>query len=254
LNRLILADVDGVILRHGTEEPSPRVIEAAGYALSEGNMIVPVSSRTAKLMGTVAARLGLRHAGVLDGGATMFDFARNERDAGLSRWLGPEDTDMVVGLIGPHCQEIYYGEDSLAYKAGALIIESSPSVFAVYPNTASDAISNVLSSIDGISSHANRYENSTTSSCVQIVRQGVGKGSGIRWLLADPRYSGIDPHDIMIIGDGEPDIDSFKAAPEEAWRVAMGNADAGLRLIADHIAPHVDDDGFAVALEEFVLR
>ena len=35
--------------------------------------------------------------------------------------------------------------------------------------------------------------------------------------------------------------------------IAMGNAPGALRAIAHHVAPTVDDDGLAAAIEEFVL-
>ena len=55
----------------------------------------------------------------------------------------------------------------------------------------------------------------------------------------------------MAIGDQDNDIDMI------AWAgvgVAMGNASPGARDAADQIAPPVDEDGAAWAIEQFVLN
>ncbi len=256
--RLVLADVDGTILRHSADDDqaSPRVVKAVKRFLSEGdgNMLVPATSRTAKLMGKVAAQLKLRHLGILDGGATIFDLGQRTMDTRLSRWLDAAKTTEVLGAIAAQCTEVYYGPESLRYKGTKKIEQASPSVFAVHANTEADSILRALAGVTGISIHSNPYEGSTTHSCVQVVSAGVSKHSGVSLLLADPRYAAVAPENIMVIGDGDPDADLLRSVPEGAWRVAMGNSNDYLRQFADDVVPHVDQDGFAEALEQFMSR
>lgn len=60
----------------------------------------------------------------------------------------------------------------------------------------------------------------------------------------------VDIDEVMVVGDGENDLPLFELA---GWKVAMGNAAEELKAQADWIAPHVDQNGLAVAIKKFVL-
>lgn len=252
MNKLVFADVDGTILRHGTEDASPRVRRAIWQLLAEGNKLVPVTSRTSRMMAGLAMQLGLQDLGILDGGATVFDFATNTRDQALSRWLSPAKTQEIIEALHPHCDEIYYGEQSLRYKQRKTASEDSPSVFAIYPITASLAVSRLITAMPDVSHHINAYEGRASHRCVQIVRGGVSKYSGVKILLEDPRYSHVAPQNIVAIGDGAPDKDLMLAIPKDARRIAMSDAPE-LRGVTNTVVPPAGEDGFAQAMEKFVL-
>jgi len=254
VGKLVLADVDGVILRHGQERASPWVERSVVRMFEQDSVLTLVTSRTPKMLGQLAMQLGLRHKAVLDGGATLFDFQVWFRDSEQSRWLGPEKTEQVMGAIERYCDKIYYGEDSLLYEpGGGQVIESSPSVFAVHHNAATQHVFRALSEVAGISTHPNRYENTTTHSCVQIVCEGVSKASGARLLLGQPEYAAFRPEDIVIIGDGDPDKDMMLTAPKGTHLVAVGN-NPKLLEVATLVVRPAEEDGFAMAMEELVLR
>lgn len=253
MGKLVLADVDGTILKHGARTATPRVARVVAQMFEQGNVLVPVTSNTAKGMGRLAAQLGLKHLGVLDGGATIFNFETGARDNTLSRWLSREKTDEVNRAIGSYCDEIYYGEASTLYVPGARAEDSSPSSFAIYPNTAGESVARALAGIAGISTHPNRYDNTDTHSCVQVVSEGVSKQSGAQLLLADPRYAHFAPEDIVAIGDGDPDKDLMLATPEGACRIAVGNNPVLLQ-VANAVVPPANEEGFAIAMEQFVLQ
>jgi Cof subfamily protein (haloacid dehalogenase superfamily) len=76
---------------------------------------------------------------------------------------------------------------------------------------------------------------------------GLNKGTGLAW-LAD--YMRVPREAVMAVGDNDND------APMLAWAgvgVAVANASPAARAAADWIAPAVDDDGAAVALERYAL-
>lgn len=77
---------------------------------------------------------------------------------------------------------------------------------------------------------------------------GVNKGEGLRQLCA---LLQIDPARVLAIGDNDNDIPLLQAA---GVGVAMGNGSPGLKAIADWIAPSIEADGAAVALEKLVLE
>ncbi|MFN3333312.1 MAG: HAD family hydrolase, partial [Caldilinea sp.] len=76
---------------------------------------------------------------------------------------------------------------------------------------------------------------------------GVDKGSGLRRLC---NLLGVDIRRVMAIGDSDNDIPMLEAA---GFAVAMGNAGEHVKAIADWVAPTIDEDGAAVALQRWIL-
>ncbi len=76
---------------------------------------------------------------------------------------------------------------------------------------------------------------------------GANKGSALAWLA---ERLGVARQETMAIGDSGNDREMI------AWAglgVAMGNASAEVKAVADHVAPGIDDDGVARAIERFCL-
>jgi hydroxymethylpyrimidine pyrophosphatase-like HAD family hydrolase len=268
MRELLIADVDGTIVRNDILEdhpeydmPSPRAIEAVRRMHEEERLLSPATSRTPRMMGQVASALNLYEIGVLNGGATIFDFGSGERVHGLSRELSSAQVTRIVRAIGGYCTQIFYREElgprtPDTINLGEISPEGAASVFAIYLNAYAAAIDDELANIDGLSFHPNRYENTTTHSCVQVVREGVGKKSGVELLRHSegyiPYYSQLRDDDIAIIGDGWNDIELFQAIPG-ALKIAMGNADKSLKEHADVIVPPAHEDGFAYAIENYIM-
>jgi hydroxymethylpyrimidine pyrophosphatase-like HAD family hydrolase len=82
---------------------------------------------------------------------------------------------------------------------------------------------------------------------VEVTAAGVDKGEGVRHLLA---HLGIDPARVLAIGDNENDIPVLKVV---GMPIAMGNATASVKAVAQWIAPTLAEDGAAVAMQRFVL-
>ena len=77
---------------------------------------------------------------------------------------------------------------------------------------------------------------------------GVSKGDALQRLAA---YLEIPQPRVMVIGDQDNDADMI------AWAglgVAMGNGSPEVKAIADWVAPSLEEDGAAVAIERFVLE
>lgn len=82
---------------------------------------------------------------------------------------------------------------------------------------------------------------------VEALPAGVHKGHGLAWLAA---HLGFSQKEVLAIGDSDAD------APMLEWAgigVAMGNGSPGAKAAADWIAPSLEQDGAAAALERFVL-
>ncbi len=82
---------------------------------------------------------------------------------------------------------------------------------------------------------------------IEVVPSGANKGAGLDWLSAHlhiPRTA------VMAVGDHENDLEMVRWA---GVGVAMGNAIPAVRAAADWVAPPLEADGAAAALERFVL-
>ena len=75
----------------------------------------------------------------------------------------------------------------------------------------------------------------------------ANKGHGLLFLS---ERLGINPDRVLAIGDNENDIPMLRAA---GLAVCMGQATAVVQAEADWVAPTLEEDGAAVALERFVL-
>jgi hydroxymethylpyrimidine pyrophosphatase-like HAD family hydrolase len=61
---------------------------------------------------------------------------------------------------------------------------------------------------------------------------------------------GLQPNNVMTIGDNFNDLEMLEYA---GIGVAMGNAPSQVQAIANWIAPSVEQDGAAVAIEKLLL-
>lgn len=82
---------------------------------------------------------------------------------------------------------------------------------------------------------------------LEILPFGASKGRGLHQ-MAD--HMGISTGRVLAIGDGENDIELFRAA---GISCAMSNASDHVKSFADHVVASNDEDGVVDALERFVL-
>lgn len=81
---------------------------------------------------------------------------------------------------------------------------------------------------------------------VDVMNRGVSKGWAIRRLA---KMTGIDPDNIMVIGDGENDIEMVK---EVGMGIAVGNAKKRLKDNADYICKEENTKGVIEAVKLFM--
>ena len=83
---------------------------------------------------------------------------------------------------------------------------------------------------------------------LELLPLGASKGAGVEWLL---NRLGVEPSRVMAIGDGENDVEMLQLC---GLGVAVGNAGAAARSVADVVVGSNDEDGVAEAIEQFVLQ
>ena len=81
---------------------------------------------------------------------------------------------------------------------------------------------------------------------VELTPPGIHKGRGVALLCA---RLGVDRRDVVAVGDGLNDHEMLTWA---GHGVAMGNADAATKRLADEVTAGNDDDGVAMIVERLI--
>lgn len=95
---------------------------------------------------------------------------------------------------------------------------------------------------------AELYLTTSVATFFEATNACVNKGTAVRYLAEE--LLGLQSHNVMTIGDNFNDLEMLEYA---GIGVAMGNAPAGVQAIAQWIAPTVEQDGAATAIEKFLL-
>ncbi|GMH43516.1 hypothetical protein BSKO_11438 [Bryopsis sp. KO-2023] len=82
---------------------------------------------------------------------------------------------------------------------------------------------------------------------LEVLPPGASKGSTLELVL---EKLGVDAENMMAMGDGENDLQMLNLA---GVAIAMGNAGANVKSVADFVVSTNDDDGVAEAIERFAL-
>ena len=243
--RALVVDLDGTLI-----DRSEKISGRVKGAVQQVSKKIPVSIATGREMSHVidyARQLGLDTPQICDGGATVLD-----PSTGKATWcnpLEPVDAERIVRLL---------------HETGTPFI-------ATFPGGSTAEIGGVthwnlirVSALDiseqAAGSLADRFQNDAETQAVKVylpyndlwavdfTRRGVDKAAATA-LLAD--MIGVDLGQIAAAGDSYNDLPLLQAC---GLAIAMGDAPEELKAIAHYIAPSAEEDGLAVAIEEFILR
>ncbi|MEV0294120.1 HAD hydrolase family protein [Nocardia sp. NPDC050710] len=255
--RLIALDVDGTLLETGSPV-SERVAEAVRRAVAAGAHVVVTTGRTLLTTRPVLRELGLVEGHALcSNGAVHIDVARGEPVAVQSfdpapavaalRALFP---DMIFAVekvgIGTWATGISPGEFSigeyLLVDHGELSREPTPRLNGWWPE---GSLEEMLPRLESLHVPDTSWVHGEFGPWLTVSRRGVSKGwalERLRTALCVPRSA------TLAIGDGYNDREMLRWA---AHSVAMANAPAEIRDMADEVADGVLDDGVAKVLERW---
>lgn len=244
----MIVDCDGTIIG-----PSQEISPAVKDALRKANAKTRVSfctGRPASWVLDLAAELGFHNAHIVEAGARVV------ASDGAVLW------EKLIPKTTVH--ELWSRARNLGLRVGAQI--NGQDVYTWSPNETDRSVSHLYCSnpdrsrIEGFieevkndvpSVHAilSRFQlgDAPVSWVADLTADGANKQHGLLHLA---RIEKIDLKKTMAVGDGYNDFPLFLAC---GFRVAMGNAPAELKAIADYVAPHIDDDGLVDVIERFVL-
>jgi Cof subfamily protein (haloacid dehalogenase superfamily) len=124
---------------------------------------------------------------------------------------------------------------------------SSPTkVLALCDDT--DVIDKLLENLRRQYTPAELYLTKSVATFFEATHPAVNKGTAVRYLAQE--ILGLQPGNVMTIGDNFNDVEMLEYA---GIGVAMGNAPPEVKAIANWVAPDVEKDGVAVAVEKFLL-
>ncbi len=263
--RLVALDLDGTLM--GDDRViTPRVRLAINAAQKQGTVVTLATGRMFSFLVPIARELGITaplicyQGGLIQAADSTAPIYRATMDVALVRevlaWQTQRNLHIVLYaddavFLTEHLHSIEFYQHMLGENLiwvgslNSVLERHQPIKFIIFvePEEA-DALKEELQTLFGA-----RLE--ITRSHALIVEGnplGVSKGDALR-RLAD--YMHIPRSQVMAVGDQDNDIPMLEWA---GIGVAMGNASPGLKAIADWIAPPLQEDGAAVALERFVLN
>ena len=261
--RLVLSDVDGTLLTtdkrltDATVRAVARLRDAdIHFAVTSGRpprglaMLVEPLALTTPLAGfngglIVDASMATLRELIIDD-VLVTPIVDTMRDHGLSVWLYQGTNWFVLDRQGAHVERearaCHFSPDqvtSLTTIRGDIVkvvgVSDEPALI-------DRARTDVLDVTDGAVSAT-----SSQSYYLDVTHPDANKGRVVDFL---ERTYGIGAFAIAVIGDMENDLLMFDRA---GLRIAVGNASDEVKSRADFVSTSNDDDGFAYAIENFVL-
>jgi len=261
--RLIASDLDGTLRIEKNPTFTPRVREAVRRAQACGVRMVIATGRMFLTASPLACDLGLKHALVTDHGASIWDLPTRAmlyqkcipRDMARAvialtppdgtvivcineRFYIPRMTESAARFVDRYRDFVIHAPDLAATLDG----EPQKIVFIQTVEQSRELRAGLARELEGqlqvVQSH---------DYFVEVTHRETSKGNAVAWLAE--RW-GIARDEVLALGDHDNDRSMIEWA---GMGVAMDNADARLKAVADFIAPNVHDDGAAYVIEKFVL-
>jgi len=262
--RLVLADVDGTLVR-SDKTLSDRSIAAVGKLHAAGIRFAVTSGRPPRGMEMLVEPLSLSSPiAAFNGGLIV------EPD------LSPlEERTIPDDLVGPAVRLIesfglqawlYRGADWLVHDPDgphvareAHTVQFGPTVVESFDGLESDIakIVGVSDDHDAVAAAERRAHDELGDHVsaarsqpyyLDITHPLANKGAVVRYLAS---HYAIPPEEIATIGDMPNDVLMFA---HSGLSIAMGNADREVQRAARRVTTANDEDGFANAVERFILR
>lgn len=241
---LLLLDLDGTLVRmDGTISPA---VSAAVLKASASLSVSIATGREKSDAIRYAAQLGLTAPQISDNGALIF-----QPSTGEPLWSAPLG-EYLVNEIGRHLLGLEVA--TIATHAGGTVPQDAN--ISSFNTIRVSALDLEAEEADVLVSRFNRCAGLHVVKvflpynrlwAVDLTRAGVSKGGALRKLAA---MSGVTPTQIVSVGDSYNDLDMLQSS---GLRIVMGGAPEELMAVADYVAPTAEEDGLALAIEEFIL-
>jgi hydroxymethylpyrimidine pyrophosphatase-like HAD family hydrolase len=258
--KLIITDIDGTLLDHRGDLP-PGNAEALAAALARGARLVLATIRKRDSTERVAQQLDLPCTLVCQGGATIYDECGMELrtlpiSLDLARAIAALADEHRLPLLTTVDEQNYYTPG--AQPSGYLVpswrearnnldaLVGPPTRFMVRGAAGVELLMRAFA--DAPLRFVRHYRPDGVLDDAAITHIDATKESALMFFC---RQWAIDPAQVLALGDSESDIGMIRMA---GAGVAMGDAHAEVRAVADWVAPRADESGLAAAVRRFLLK
>jgi Cof subfamily protein (haloacid dehalogenase superfamily) len=262
--RLLLSDVDGTLVTPD-KTLTPRAVKAVDGLRDAGIRFAITSGRPPRGMSMLIDPLVLETPiAAFNGGLVVEpDLAVVEERVLPAELVGP-----IVDLLRSFGLDVwvYRGPDWLVQDPDGAHVDREAATVQFAPTVVADfdGLTEGVAKIVGVSDDHDavaaaaaaareRFGDHVSAArsqpyYVDVTHPEANKGAVVRFLSA--RY-GIPPEEIATIGDMPNDVLMFA---HSGLSIAMGQSDAGVQRAARRITTSNDEDGFANAVDHFILR
>ncbi|HEY5181827.1 MAG TPA: HAD family hydrolase [Dermatophilaceae bacterium] len=260
--RLIALDLDGTTIHHdGTM--SPAVHQAVGEVAEAGFHVVIATGRAILATMPLIADLGLEHGfAVCSNGAVTLELDPDHPDGyrildtvtfdpgpalEMLRGSWPDAVVAVEELGVGFKVSAPFPDDELMGELRVVSwaeLSESPATRVTFRSPTGTA-EDFLALVERIGLHGVNYAVGFTA-WLDINPEGVSKASALELIR---RRLGVEPVHTVAVGDQRNDIEMLQWA---ARGVAMGNAPDEVKVAADEVTLHVDEDGLVPILKSLL--
>jgi len=255
--KLVALDLDGTVVPYGRAgtRPSLAVAAAVGRVIDAGVPVVVATGRAVPDALDTAVALGIRGVElVCTNGAVVYDAEAGEITHRVTVDVAPAAAALAERIPGavfaaerdPHGfvttdgfhREFTVGREEVVDLA-TLVAEPVVRMVCVASGWDVEQMAEVAREVLDPAQYS---WDLGFSAWLDVQAPGVSKATGTAMVCAD---LGVDPADVLAIGDGTNDIELFKWA---GWAVAMGQALEVVQDAADEVTDPVELDGCATVL------
>ncbi|WP_343209724.1 Cof-type HAD-IIB family hydrolase [Anaerolentibacter hominis] len=260
--KLICSDVDGTLL-DSTLNIMPRTKRIIRKIVDMGIPFVISSARMPESIRSIMEKIGVRSPSICYCGALVLD------EHGMP--LGETPIDAAVAAVCckmitrdfPHINCSLYSDDKWLASHMSPQVEHTIKVTGILPEFVrfseldpstkihkmmcrgtQEQITELETALKGQFPQLNICQSHTT--CLEIMSSRASKAGGIEILC---RHYGITPAEVIAIGDNFNDAEMLSYA---GMGIAMGNAPAEIKRIANQVTTGNDEEGIYMALRELI--
>lgn len=268
--RLLVLDIDGTIAGKSNDIREP-VLSAIATAQKKGIQVAIATGRmyrsALRFHQTVGSRLPLiayqgawiqdpltqtlhRHWSVpKQQVAQLLDYFETPALRSLLSVHFYINDDLYVRELTPETQAYTQRSGIIPIAVGDLrtTLATEPTkVLALSDDT--ELIDSLLGSLQKQYTPAELYLTKSVATFFEATNPAANKGTAVKYLAEE--LLGLQPENVMTIGDNFNDVEMIEYA---GIGIAMGNAPEAVQLRSQWVAPSVEQDGAAAAIEEFLL-
>lgn len=262
--KFVAIDLDGTLL-NSHHELSTRNEHALCQAMAEGVHIVLATGKTRFSALNLIQQLNLKTPGIYSQGLILYDGDGNVRyqhtiSDEVASWIINYAEKNELSLLAYSGMSLYtnrftqdptiitqYGEPEpiIQAKLDDIVgqVPINKLIFMDSPPTITKIRAELTTQLNG-----NATVVQALADMLEVMPTGISKGTAFQYLVEDFGFSSAET---MAIGNAENDIEMIQAA---GIGIAVENSMESLKAVADVIVPSNDEDGVAVAIEDYVLR